>query len=118
MPPKAIYGLLSAQYQINISNPFRSHGLEQTRVRRTSSNAARPAKVSLPPTMAELLPITNATADEEARWLKLADVALGQTALEPSTPMAGDRAHSEHEALKGELQAALDNLDEDRRKVA
>ncbi len=46
------------------------------------------------PTMAVLFPITNATADEEARWLKLADVALGplgQTALQPSTPTTVDR---------------------------
>jgi hypothetical protein len=54
-------------------------------------------------------PVSALSSGEEARLIELADVALHNEPAKPS-PVAGDHAHREHEALKRALNEAVEKL--------
>jgi hypothetical protein len=57
-------------------------------------------------------PVSTFSAEEESRFMGLADVALHN---EPgkASPVAGDRARRAHESLKRTLEEAVENIKKD-----
>jgi len=63
-------------------------------------------------------PISTLSPEEQARMLALADVALHNLKSDEHTRThAGDRAHLDHERLKGELQAAVESFERQRKQT-
>jgi hypothetical protein len=62
-------------------------------------------------------PISSLSSEEEARLGGLADLALHNQPTQ-DRPVAGDRAHKEHESLKRTLTEAVDKLLEGNDDVA
>jgi hypothetical protein len=58
------------------------------------------------------------SADEQARWGKLADVLLRPEASKSENTTATTRAHQEHVRLKQEIRDSLDRHHEERLKHA
>ena len=62
-------------------------------------------------------PVSSLSAEEQARYGDLADVALNQKD-QPITAPAGSRAHQDHENLKQELLETLEQLQHERNDAA
>lgn len=62
-------------------------------------------------------PVSTLSAEEEARLMSLADVALHKEST-PNRPVAGQHAQQEHESLKRTLKEAVDKLLQEKNDVA
>jgi hypothetical protein len=63
------------------------------------------------------LPVSTVSADEQTRFLNLAEIALEQKHEEAFVP-AGSRARQDHEALKQELLDTLEQLQRENKYAA
>ena len=61
--------------------------------------------------------VSSASSEEEARWLHLADVALGQDGT-GSANIAGERTRMEHQQLKEYLSDEVDRVEQISLKAA